>query len=208
VLRDVEPGAHTLCVRVFDAAGNQGQSAEVAFDGLPSAPAAPGAYARALRLLERFAFGPETDELGCVLTRGERAPDFAVLIYPAVDRSKPYRSQQLFANGFLLTAQDIAFFNDQYFGNDPVTQRDPKLSPLLREDLSGLCPSVVVTAGFDPLRDEGAAYAEALSQAGNQVTLRCEHGLTHGFINMTGPSPACAAALLRIAHDTRALARK
>lgn len=139
------------------------------------------------------------------LTRGERAPDFAVLIYPAVDRSKPYRSQTLFSNGFLLTHDDIAFFDAQYFGNDPEARRDPRLSPLLTDDLSGLCPSVVITAGFDPLRDEGAAYADALTKAGNQVTLRCESELVHGFINMIGTSPACYAALMRIAEDTRRL---
>lgn len=141
------------------------------------------------------------------LTRSERAPDFAILIYPAVDRSQPYRSQALFSNGFLLTHDDIAFFDAQYFGGDPVVRRDPRLSPLLSSDLSGLCPSVVVTAGFDPLRDEGAAYAEALAKAGNEVTLRCEHSLVHGFINMTGISAACREALTRIAEDTYRLAR-
>jgi acetyl esterase len=143
----------------------------------------------------------------CQLTRGERAPDFAILIYPAVDRSQPYPSQKLFAEGFLLTMQDIAFFDEQYFGGDAATRRDPKLSPLLTRDLSGLCPSVVITAGFDPLRDEGAAYAAALANAGNQVTLRCEHDMVHGFINMTGTSTACFDALMRIAQDTHRLSR-
>ena len=141
------------------------------------------------------------------LTRGERPPDFAVLIYPATDRSRAYRSQSLFKEGFLLTMETIAFFDAQYFGNDPEIRRDPKLSPLLCANLSGLCPSVVITAGFDPLRDEGAAYAEALQQAGNEVTLRCERELVHGFINMIGTSRACEEAMLRIADDTRRLAR-
>lgn len=140
-------------------------------------------------------------------TRGERAPDFAILIYPAVDRSQPYPSQSLFAKGFLLTADDISFFDQQYFGNDAATRRDPRLSPLLASDLSGLCPSVVITAGFDPLRDEGAAYAAALEKAGNRVSLRCERDLVHGFINMSGTSKACFDALLRIAEDTRRLSR-
>jgi acetyl esterase len=141
------------------------------------------------------------------LTRDERAPDFAVLVYPAVDRSKPYRSQQLFAQGFLITHDDIAFFDAQYFGNDPEARRDPRLSPLLASNLSGVCPSVVITAGFDPLRDEGAAYAEALAQAGTRVTLRCEAGLVHGFFNMSGASKACYDALMRIAEDTHRLSR-
>jgi acetyl esterase len=141
-------------------------------------------------------------------TRGERAPDFAILIYPAVDRSQPYPSQSLFANGFLLTRDDIAFFDAQYFGDDPATRRNPRLSPLLHPDLSGLCPSVVITAGFDPLRDEGAAYAAALQKAGNRVTLRCERDLVHGFINMSGTSVVCYEALMRIAQDTRTLSRR
>jgi acetyl esterase len=143
----------------------------------------------------------------CQLTRGERTPDFAILIYPAVDRSQPYPSQKLFAEGFLLTAQDIAFFDEQYFGNDAAMRRDPRLSPLLATDLTGLRPSVVITAGFDPLRDEGAAYAAALEHAGNDVTLRCERDMVHGFINMTGTSTACFDALMRIAQDTRRLSR-
>jgi acetyl esterase len=141
------------------------------------------------------------------LTRGERAPSFAVLIYPAVDRKNAYPSQSLFARDFLLTAEDIEHFNLQYFANDEEKRRDPRLSPLLCPDLSGLCPSVVVTAGFDPLRDEGAAYAEALARAGNQVTLRCERDLTHGFIHLTRMSARCQRALLAVADDVRRLSR-
>lgn len=141
------------------------------------------------------------------LTRGERAPSFAVLIYPAVDRTRAYPSQSLFARDFLLSAEDIAFFDQLYFGNDAQKRSDPRLSPLLCPDLFGLCPTAVITAGFDPLRDEGAAYAQALERAGNQVTLRCEHDLTHGFINLGLPSPRCARALLAIADDVRRLAR-
>jgi len=141
-------------------------------------------------------------------TRGGRAPDFAILVYPAVDRSKVYRSQELFAKGFLLTRDDIAYFDRLYFGDDPEVRRDPRLSPLLHPDLRGLCPTVVITAGFDPLRDEGAAYAEALEKAGNQVTLRCERDLIHGFFNMSGTSPACFAALMRIAEDVRGRTEK
>jgi acetyl esterase len=141
------------------------------------------------------------------LTRSERPPGFAVLIYPAVDRKNPYPSQSLFARDFLLTAEDIEHFNLQYFGNDEHTRSDPRLSPLLCPDLSGLCPSVVVTAGFDSLRDEGTAYAEALARAGNQVELRCEPDLTHGFINLTRMSARCQQALLALADDVRRLSR-
>jgi acetyl esterase len=137
----------------------------------------------------------------------ERTPDFAVLIYPATDRKTPYPSKSLFANGFLLTQGDMDFFDDQYFGADEATRTDPRLSPLLHSQLAGLCPSVVITAGFDPLRDEGEAYARALEQAGNKVSLRREAELIHGFINMQGVSPACRAALMRIADDVRTASR-
>jgi acetyl esterase len=138
-------------------------------------------------------------------TRGERAPDFALLIYPAVDRKTAYPSKTLFAEDFLLTRQDIEHFDASYFGQDEVTRLDVRLSPGLQTDLRGLCPTTIVTAGFDPLRDEGEAYARALEQAGNKVSLRREPSLIHGFLNMRAVSPACAEALDRLATDLREL---
>lgn len=141
------------------------------------------------------------------LTRAERAPDFAVLLYPAVDRKNVYPSQKLFAKGFLLAQEDIAFFDQNYFGRDEATRGDPRLSPLLNADLSGLCPTAVITGGFDPLRDEGEAYAKALERAGCKVSLRREEALVHGFINMHGVSEGCRQALVRAADDMRKLSR-
>ncbi|MDB4996539.1 MAG: Alpha/beta hydrolase fold-3 domain protein, partial [Myxococcaceae bacterium] len=73
------------------------------------------------------------------------------------------------------------------------------------ESLAGLAPALVVTAGFDPLRDEGEAYAAALLAAGNTTVLRRFDSLIHGFINMVGVSPACRDAVVEIAGATRAL---
>jgi acetyl esterase len=142
------------------------------------------------------------------LTRdsGERTPDFAALLYPAVDRQTPYPSKTSLADGFLLTSEDIAFFDQHYFGDDPAVRTNPKLSPGLASDLRNLCPTLVVTAGFDPLRDEGEAYARALQAAGNRVIARREPGLIHGFLNMHSVSKACRAALAQIAKDLRELA--
>jgi acetyl esterase len=84
--------------------------------------------------------------------------------------------------------------------------RDAKVNPLHATDLRGLAPALVVTAGFDPLRDEGEAYADALAAAGSPVTLRRFGGLMHGFINLIGVSPACRAATLEVAHSFRTLA--
>ena len=82
---------------------------------------------------------------------------------------------------------------------------DPRVSPLLADDLSGLPPALVITAGFDPLRDEGEDYAAALRAAGTPVMLRRFPGLIHGFINAAGISRVSRDALIEIAGATRAL---
>jgi len=115
---------------------------------------------------------------------GEARPRAQLLIYPATDVAHAARSHQLFAEGFLLSEAMIDWFMGHYLGGaDP---HDPRVSPLLSETLSGLPPAVVVTAGFDPLRDEGRAYADALREAGVPVSYRCHPGLVHGFAQMTG----------------------
>jgi len=81
---------------------------------------------------------------------------------------------------------------------------DPRLSPLLAADLTGLPPSIMVTGAFDPLRDEGEAYAAALRAAGVPVALRRASGLVHGFVNMTAINHAARDAVLEAAGMTRA----
>ena len=81
--------------------------------------------------------------------------------------------------------------------------RDPRLSPLHADDVSGLPPALVVTAGFDPLRDEGEAYAEKLRAAGVQVSLRRHDDLIHGFINFTGVGTRFREALAEMAGALR-----
>ena len=140
------------------------------------------------------------------IIRGEDCapPDLQLLIYPAVDRSQPYPSQELFGEGFFLRADDGLVFNGLYTGDDESAYLDPRVSPSLAADLGGLCPAVVVTAGFDILRDEGEAYGHKLRAAGNDVSLTREPGLLHGFINMIGVSPSSRAATSRIAAQLRA----
>jgi acetyl esterase len=135
--------------------------------------------------------------------RREPLPAAQLLIYPAVDRSRPWRSLELFAEGFLLSRSDIDWFTRTYAPG--VALDDPRLSPHCARDLSGLSPAIVVTAGFDPLRDEGEAYADALAAAGNRVVARREEGLVHGFINMAVVSPAARNALRSIGRDLREL---
>ena len=82
---------------------------------------------------------------------------------------------------------------------------DPRLSPLRAQDLGGLAPALVATAGFDYLRDEGDAYAQRLKESGVRVVWQRFPSLAHGFVNMTGVCPAAAAALADIAREWRAL---
>ena len=115
-------------------------------------------------------------------THEGRAPAFQLLLYPAVDGTCRRRSRELFGDGFFLTEDNITWFLDHY-APAGVDRADPKLSPLLTEDLRGLPPAYIATAGFDPLRDEGEAYAERLSAAGVPTALRRHSELIHGFVN-------------------------
>ncbi len=122
-----------------------------------------------------------------------------LLLYPAVDRTTPYRSLELFADGFFLTRAEIDWFDRNY--SSPEDRGDPRLSPLRGADLSGLAPALVVTAGFDPLRDEGEAYAAAMAAAGTEVRLRRHSGMIHGFANMIDLSRSARAALVEVADE-------
>lgn len=136
---------------------------------------------------------------------GGVAPTCQMLVYPAVDRTRPYPSIELFADGFFLTRASIQWFHRQYSGTPGTHDRDPRLGPLHAETLAGLPPALVVTAGFDPLRDEGEAYAAALQAHGTTTVLRRFDSLIHGFFNMVGVSPVCRDAVIEIAGATRAL---
>jgi acetyl esterase/lipase len=85
-------------------------------------------------------------------------------------------------------------------GDDPA---DPRLSPLREKDLSGLAPAVVVTAGFDPLVDQGEAYAKRLKAAGVPVAYRCYDSLAHGFVAFTGAVPCADVACREVAGLVR-----
>jgi acetyl esterase len=149
------------------------------------------------------------------ISRDQGAPSIAaqLLIYPSTDfvddDGQVYESRAENGEGYFLTADDMRWFRDHYVGHlEDLTQH--RVSPL-RGDLSGLPPAVVVTAEFDPLRDEGESYAAALAEAGVRVEQRRYDGLIHGFFDMAALSPACeqavreACRLLReILDDTRA----
>jgi acetyl esterase len=109
---------------------------------------------------------------------GVQQPCFQVLVYPAPDREdRP--SMREFGDGFLLTRSAMAWFSRSHHPGPHV--RDPYLTPADASDLSGLAPALVLTAGFDPLRDGGEAYAERMAAAGVPVELVRYDGMIHGF---------------------------
>jgi len=130
-------------------------------------------------------------------------PALQLLIYPSVDMRGPRRSHELFGDGFFLTAALIEWYTTHFLPED-ADREDPRRSPILAPDLSGVAPAIVITAGFDPLRDEGEEYAEKLRAAGVPVLAHRFPGMFHGFINSV-ISPACRGALTEVAGITRAL---
>jgi len=119
---------------------------------------------------------------------------FQLLAYPATDMTASSPSVRENAEGYLLTYADMLWFGEQYL-RGPEDTTDPDASPLLVEDLSGLPPALVLTAEFDPLRDEGEAYARRLAEAGVPVRSVRYPGLIHGFLNIDGIVDAAAAAV-------------
>ena len=127
-----------------------------------------------------------------------------LLIYPGVDfvESEDHPSRAENAQGYFLTAEDMRWFGDHYLqGHDTA---DPRAS-VLRADLAGVAPAVVGTAEYDPLRDEGEAYAAALDKAGVRVLQHRYAGLIHGFFGLGPLSPASAAAVTELCADLAAL---
>jgi acetyl esterase len=112
-------------------------------------------------------------------------PAFQLLIYPAVDFTAHNASLRDNATGYLLTRAAMEMFADWYLA-DRALRADPLASPLLAASHRGLPPGLVQTAEFDPLRDEGAAYAETLQAAGVAVAHRLYPGMLHGFARMGG----------------------
>ena len=136
----------------------------------------------------------------------EYDPALALLIYPTVDATTERESRRLFGKGFFLTDELITWYAGHFLpeGSDPA---DPLRSPLLSPRLAESSPALIITAGFDPLRDEGEEYAHALREAGVDVMLHRFRGLFHGFINSVGASPSSHAALIEVAGMLRALLR-
>ncbi|MCY4237957.1 MAG: alpha/beta hydrolase [Rhodospirillaceae bacterium] len=157
---------------------------------------------------ERIAVGGDSagGNLSAVLCHeaqkaGLPMPCFQLLIYPATDMAGTYASMTDYAYGYLLEKPHMNWFGEGYRGDaDPA---DPRLSPLLNDDFEGLPPAAVYTAGFDPLQDEGIAYARKLEEAGVPVIARHYPGLIHGYFNMGGAVKAAKIAFDDAASDLR-----
>ena len=107
---------------------------------------------------------------------------FQLLVYPATDMTRSMPSHTENGSGYLLDADAINWFMENYMGDADL--RQPDASPLFVDDLSGLPPAFVLTAEFDPLRDEGEAYADRLREAGVQVAASRYDGMIHGFYGL------------------------
>ncbi|WP_426367794.1 alpha/beta hydrolase [Streptomyces sp. E-08] len=130
-----------------------------------------------------------------LLARDRGGPEIAcqALYYPMLDPTRSRPSHRENAQGYFLTADHLRWYWDGYLSS-PADRTSPYAAPLAGADLSGLPPAQLVTAGFDPLRDDGLAYAEALTAAGVPVETRHHAGMFHGFLSMAGALPAAAEA--------------
>jgi len=134
---------------------------------------------------------------------GQAQPAAQVLVYPGTDATATGGSLDSCAECFPLDATMLELFRSSYLP-DNRAGRDPRASPGLAAELWGLAPAIVVTAGFDPLRDQGQAYAEALSGAGVDVTHRCEDSMAHSFLSM-GQLKGPRRAARRLTDDIASL---
>ncbi|MEM7542508.1 MAG: alpha/beta hydrolase [Pseudomonadota bacterium] len=130
---------------------------------------------------------------------------FQMLIYPAVDFTDTvYPSREKFGTGeYFLSMEDMAWFGGHLFGDNAAAPTDPKASPI-KNDLGGLAPAVTITAGFDPLVDEGKAYADALTAAGVSSQYKCWEGTIHGFVSFPGALAAGGEALAYLSSSLKA----
>jgi acetyl esterase len=122
---------------------------------------------------------------------------FQALIYPVTQARADTASMHDLATGFFLEKASMDWFCDQYL-EPGADLNDPRLSPLAAKDVHGVANALVIVAGFDPLKDEGKAYAQKLKAAGVHVTLSEYPAMTHGFISMGAVVPQAVDALKEV----------
>ncbi|MGB3811056.1 MAG: alpha/beta hydrolase [Parvibaculum sp.] len=137
---------------------------------------------------------------------GEETPVTQLLIYPVTDMEWQGGSWTSCENVYPLTRDIMEWFIAQYL-RAPADAADLRASPLKATDLEGQPQAIVITSGFDVLRDQGIAYADRLKEAGVKVTYRCYDNLAHAFTAMTGAVPAAKRACEEIARDLHSALR-
>jgi acetyl esterase len=139
-----------------------------------------------------------------VMARDRGGPPIAlqVLVYPSVDVGGDWPSKQENANAPILSAKDVENTPRLYLRGTDVDRKHPYVSPLYA-DHDGLPPALVQTAQYDPLRDEGGAYAAALRDAGVEVRLTNYVGAVHGYASLPGIAPAAGQALAEAVDAVR-----
>lgn len=125
----------------------------------------------------------------------EMAVRHQLLVYPVVDVASETPSYEENGRGYLLERDTMRWFKDHYIAL--AERADWRASPLLAPDLAGVAPAHVITAGFDPLRDEGVAYVKRLADAGVPVVHDHVESAIHGFVALGGVTPLAASALDR-----------
>lgn len=133
---------------------------------------------------------------------GKPLPALQLLIYPATDVSNDPPSRQTYGETYPLSTDTMNWFMDHYVP-DGTDRSDIRISPALETNLEGLPPAIIVTAGFDPLLDDGPIYARRLEADGVDVEYRCYDSLAHGFTAFTAVSPAADTACREIAGMVR-----
>ncbi len=133
---------------------------------------------------------------------GDVVPACQVLIYPALDCGLDTSSHRELEDAHVIPRDRILWYMTQYL-RDEADWRDPRAAPLLSSDLAGQPATLIITAGFDPLRDEGLAYAERLRNAGVDVTYREYPGQIHAFVSLTKAIPQGLACTWEIGDYLR-----
>ncbi len=133
-----------------------------------------------------------------MLADGKPQPVLQLLIYPATSIVTDFPSRTTYGTTYPLSTDTMNWFMDHYLpeGQD---RADTRISPAEAGDYQGLAPAIIITAGFDPLLDDGPAYAERLNRAGVETFYKCYDSLCHGFTAFTAASPAANRACLEIA---------
>jgi acetyl esterase len=135
--------------------------------------------------------------------RGGPPIAFQLLVYPVTDLRLGHPSVEDNADGYVLTRDSMLWFRSHYVGANEADVLNPLASPLLAEDHSGLPPALIITAGYDPLRDEGEAYGRKLEEAGVPVTVHRYEGQIHGFFAMVALLDGAKEALDEAAEALR-----